>query len=144
MSYLKIWIHAVWATKNREPLLTTEVRRKLFDHIRENAKGKKIYLDHINGYTDHVHCLISLGADQTISKTIQLLKGESAYWVNKEKLTLSKFSWQSDYFAVSVSESMVEKVRNYISQQEDHHRRKTFSEEYEEFIEKFGFKRFNR
>jgi len=122
-------------------LNTKELREKVWNHIRENAKSKGIFIDFINGYADHCHCLISLGIDQSIQKIIQLIKGESSYWINKNKLTKEKFEWQDEYFAVSVSESMLEKVREYIKKQEEHHRKKTFQEEYEEFILKYGFEK---
>ena len=140
MSFIKVWIHFVWSTKNRKPYLDSiELRQKVWIHIQENAKEKGIYVDFINGYSDHCHCLISLGIDQNIQKTIQLIKGESSFWINKNKLTKEKFEWQVEYFAVSVSESIVDKVRDYIKNQESHHKKKTFQEEYEEIISKFGF-----
>lgn len=73
---------------------------------------------------------------------MQLIKGESSYWINKQKLTPEKFEWQDEYFAVSVSESNIDIVRDYIKNQEEHHRHKTFADEYDELIEKFGFKKF--
>lgn len=100
---------------------------------------KKIFIDVVNGYSDHCHCLISLSTNQTIEKVVQLIKGESSFWINKNNLTEEKFAWQDEYFAVSVSESMIEKVRNYIINQEKHHLTKGFSEEYEEFISKYNF-----
>jgi len=103
---------------------------------------KDIFIDHISGYSDHCHCLLSIGVDQTIEKLMQLIKGESSFWINKQKLTLKKFEWQDEYFAVSVSESKIDTVREYFRNQEEHHKRKTFQEEYEEFIVKFGFERF--
>ena len=139
MSFVKIWVHAIWGTKNREPLLSAEIRPILFQHIRDNAREKSIYLDFINGYHDHVHCLFTLNSDTSLSKTIQLIKGESSFWANKEKLVKPKLAWADEYFAVSVSESMVDKVRDYIKNQEEHHRKKTFAEEYDEFIAKYGF-----
>jgi REP element-mobilizing transposase RayT len=143
MPFVKVYIHFVWSTKNRYPYLNTnELRVKVWNHIRENAKAKGIFIDFINGYTDHCHCLISLGTDQTIQKVMQLIKGESSFWINKNKLTIDKFEWQDEYFAVSVSESMVDKVRDYIKNQEEHHRKKTFQEEYDEFISKCGFEKF--
>lgn len=78
MSHVKIWIHLVFSTKNHQPLFTKEIRYTLFEHIRENARRKDIWLDHINGYSDHIHCLISMGKDQSISKISQLIKGESS------------------------------------------------------------------
>ncbi|MGG9970590.1 IS200/IS605 family transposase [Ferruginibacter sp. SUN002] len=139
MPMIKIWIHLVWSTKNRAPFLTKDIRQKVFTHIRENAKEKKIHIDFVNGYVDHVHCLISLEQDQTISKIVQLIKGESAFWINKNNLCKDKFEWQGEYFAVSVSESGLNKVRDYIRNQEIHHKKKTFLQEYDEFMEKYGF-----
>jgi len=110
------------------------IRQKVFQHIRENAIEKGIYLDFVNGFTDHIHCLISLGVDQTIAKTVQLIKGESSFWINRQELMEEHFEWQDEYFAVSVSESGVNNVRNYIRRQEEHHRQKTFQQEYDEFI----------
>jgi putative transposase len=103
MSFVKIWVHLVFATKNREPLLNKELRHNLINHIIENCKEKDIFLQAINGYTEHIHCLISLGKDQSISKISQLIKGESSFWISKNNLTSEKFIWQDDYFAVSVS-----------------------------------------
>lgn len=143
MPYVKVWIHFVWSTKRRIPFMkTSEMRQTIFNHIRENAKEKGIYIDFINGYTDHVHCLVSLGIDQSMSKIMQLIKGESAFWINKNKICDEKLEWQDEYFAVSVSESMVNQVREYIKKQEEHHQKRTFAQEYEEFIAKFGFEQF--
>jgi len=142
MPFVKVWIHLVWSTKNREPYLDKSIRQNVFAHIKENARKKDIYIDFINGYTDHVHCLISLGLDQTIAKTVQLLKGESSFWINKQQLTKQHFEWQDEYFAVSVSESVVDRVRDYIRNQEEHHKHKTFQQEYEDFISKYGFEKF--
>jgi REP element-mobilizing transposase RayT len=142
MGCVKIWVHLVWTTKNREPILTKEVRWELFSHIRENAENKGIYLDFINGYLEHVHCLISLGSGQNIDKILMLLKGESSYWINKNKIFGGKFEWQDDYFAVSVSESAVNQVRDYIKSQESHHKKKSFNDEYQQFIRKYKFDAF--
>ena len=114
---------------------------QIINHIKENAKSKGIYIDFINGYKDHIHCTISLNSDQTLSKTIQLIKGESSFWINKNKLVNGRFEWADEYFAVSVSESHINNVRDYIKNQENHHNKKTWEEEYEEFIEKFRFKK---
>lgn len=143
MPYIKVWIHFVWSTKHRIPFMKTrEMRQTIFNHIRENAKEKGIYIDFINGYTDHVHCLVSLGVDQSMSKIMQLLKGESSFWINKTGICEDKFEWQDEYFAISVSESIVDKVRNYIKKQEEHHQKKTYAQEYDELIEKYGFEKF--
>ncbi len=125
MPFIRVWIHYVWSTKNREPVLTDSIRDLLFDHIKQNARLKNIYLDRINGFYDHVQCLISLGSDQTIEKTAQLIKGESSFWLkNKSGLNAPKLEWQDEYFAVSVSESILGTVRSYIDNQVAHHQKK--------------------
>ena len=138
MPHVRIYIHLVFSTKERYPFLKTpELRAKVWKHIFENARSKGIYIDFINGYTDHCHILLSLGTEQLLSKTVQLIKGESAYWINQNKLCTQKFEWQNDYFAISISDSNIEKVRNYIANQEEHHKIKTFAQEYDEFISRF-------
>src|SRR5688572_1374218 len=138
MPYIKVMIHFVWSTKKRMPLLASpELRKQVWKHIRDNAAEKGIFIEMINGYQEHCHCLISLGIDQTMSKIMHLLKGESSYWINKNRLCREKFEWQDDYFASSVSESMAPRVREYIKNQEDHHQSKAFREEYDLLIRKF-------
>lgn len=142
MSFIKVYIHFVWSTKNRIPFLETkELRQNVWQHIKKNAKEKGIFIDFINGYSDHCHCLVSLGVDQNIQKIMQLIKGESAFWINKQGLTKEKFLWQSEYFAVSVSESILDKVRDYIRNQEKHHLKKSFKDEFEEIMQKYDFKK---
>jgi putative transposase len=140
MSWVRVWIHLVFSTKNKEPFLRTgEIRKKVFQHIKQNAEEKGIWLDCINGYQDHAHSLISLNKDQAISKVAQLIKGESSFWINQNKLTKTKFVWQDDYWAVSVSESHLKPVRDYILQQEEHHAAKSFADEINEFMKKYGW-----
>jgi putative transposase len=87
--------------------------------------------------------LVSLGSDQTIEKIAQLIKGESSFWLNnKSGLNAPKLEWQDEYFAVSVSESMLDNVRAYVDNQVSHHQKKTFMEEYNKFISKYGFQKF--
>jgi len=140
MSHVRIWVHLVFATKNREYLLTKELGFAIHEHIMSNCKKKEIFLQAIDGSADHIHCLISLGKDQSIAQVVQLIKGESSFWINKNHIPSYKFSWQDDYFAVSVSESHMERVVRYIKNQAEHHRIKSFSEEVAEFISKYGFK----
>lgn len=142
MPWVKVWIHFVWSTKNREPYLTNDIRRTIFQHIRENAQKKGIFLDFIGGYVDHVHCLISLGTDQSIKEIIQLIKGESSHWINSNRITPTRFGWQNEYFAVSVSESVLESVRRYIANQEEHHKKRGFGEELDEFLRRAAFEKF--
>ncbi len=138
MSYTSILVHVVWGTKNREPILTAEKRDALFAHIRQNARSKGIYIDTIGGYTDHVHCLISLGAEQNIARVVQLIKGESAFWSNKVGLIKPRLMWASYYFAGSVGYLSAGKVRDYVNRQVEHHSVIPFAKEYDELLLAFG------
>lgn len=142
MPWVKVWLHFVWTTKNRHPFLTDEVRSKVFEHIRQNAREKGIHIDFINGWLEHVHCLISLGTDQTLEKIMQLIKGESSFWINKNKLTKIKFAWQDEYFVFSVNEDTLPNVRIYIAKQEEHHKTNSFEDEFEDFLKRAGFQKF--
>lgn len=139
MSFTKILVHAVWGTKKRYPFMTKEIRPIILDHIKTNASSKGIYIDRINGFTDHLHCLMEMHQEYSIGKTIQLLKGESSYWINKERLTAKKFEWGVEYYAVSVDSSSLYQVRMYIQGQELHHQKVSFQKEYEEMIKGFDF-----
>jgi len=139
MSFIKVYVHYVWSTKNRHPFLNHEIRSDVFKHIRENGQTKNIYIDFINGYTDHVHCLISLNDDLSIGKIAHLIKGESSHWINQNRLTKQKFAWQDEYLSVGVCDDKIDIVRNHIAHQEEHHKKNTFAQKYDQFIEKYGF-----
>ena len=139
MSYIKIWIHAVWGTKNRQPLLKEPVLSTVCKHILNNTKEKCIYIDAINGHDEHVHVLMLLKHDHSISKQMQLIKGESAFWINKNNITKANFEWADKYFAASVSDDKIDKVRAYIRNQQAHHKHHTFEEEYNLFLKGIGY-----
>lgn len=143
MPFVKVWIHLIWSTKNREKIIDKNLKPKLIKHILDNAKVKSIYIDKVNCVNDHIHLIISLGNEQSLSKVTQLIKGESSYWINNNKLCKYKFEWQDEYIALSISESVLNKVRKYIDEQEEHHKTKTFDEEYKLFIDKYGFNKFS-
>ncbi len=139
MSFIKVYVHYVWSTKNREPYLTKNIRQDVFNHIKENAIKKNIYIDFINEYNDHIHCFVSLNDDLSIGKIAQLIKGESSFWINKNKLTKHKFQWQDEYMAIGVHDEKLPAVRQYIARQEEHHKGLTFEQEYNKFIKRYGF-----
>ncbi len=85
MSYTTHWLHCVWRTKDNSIVLSHEYRPEILTHFREYSKSKNIVLDYINLLKNHVHALINLGKEQSISKVMQLIKGERAYWINKQK-----------------------------------------------------------
>lgn len=139
MSVLRIWLHIVWSTKNREPFFETiDQRRILFDHILTYGRSKDIQVDFVNGYLDHVHVLLTLSATQTVADVVKLLKGESSHWLKQQKIVPAYFAWQTDYFAVSVSETVIDRVRKYVKNQEVHHRTKSFGEEYDDLLRRIG------
>src|ERR1044071_7074598 len=119
MPFIKLFVHVVWATKDRKPLISRANKDSLCCHIREYALAKNIHLINVNGHLDHLHGFISMAAEQNIATIMNLIKGESSYWSNKNLKWPEKFGWQDDYFAVSVSESQFDAVNNYISNQEE-------------------------
>lgn len=139
MPYIRIFVHINWSTKRRAKILSEDLKKELFQHISENASKKGIYIEALGGVLDHVHVLLSLSSNQTVAQMAQLLKGESSHWVNKNKLTRLKFEWQEEYYAESVSISRVDAVRRYINNQVEHHRRKSYEEEYQNFLKRNGF-----
>ncbi|MGN6604606.1 MAG: IS200/IS605 family transposase [Ginsengibacter sp.] len=130
----KIWIHAIWATKEREPFINSNVEEKLHEFIKVELNSQGCRVGIINGMPDHVHCLFLLNPNKPIAEVIKQIKGSSSHFVNQNNLVKEKFSWQTGYAAYSVSESVFEKVFKYIQNQKTHHQKKTFQQEYEEFI----------
>src|SRR4249920_2872295 len=114
MSHTNIMVHAVWGTKNRYPFLTPDVKQKVCNHIKENARNKGIFIDSINGDTDHLHSLMGLKRDLSIATQMQLIKGECAHWINSNRLIKNQFGWSDEYFAESVSPGDLNGVRAYI------------------------------
>ena len=139
MPFVKVMIHFIWSTKNRHPLISKELKPNLLSHIKQNSIKKEIFIDCLNCVEDHIHLLISLGTSQTIDKIAMLIKGESSFWVNHEKLIPKKFEWQDEYIALSVSKSAIPKVRAYIANEEEHHNKQTFMQEYEAFLAGYDF-----
>ena len=141
MSYIRIWVHCVWTTKSRIPFLIDKIRDEVISHILENAKSKNIFIDKLNGYDEHLHAIVSLGGTQNTSDIMQKIKGESSYWINKNKLTRLKFEWQDDYYAVSIGMSQLETLRKYIWKQVWHHKELSFEEELNKLIEEYKLER---
>jgi putative transposase len=111
------------------PFLTDNIRDKVISHILDNARSKYIFIDQINGSLQHLHALISLGGSQSLSEIMHKIKGESSYWINKNKLTRLKFEWQDDYYCISLGFRQLEIVRKYIRNQEQHHKTVSWEEE---------------
>ena len=139
-SYNKIWIHFIWETLDKQKVLPKPARLKLSDFLYSYGKEKKIFMKINFVNADHVHALIDLPTNISAEECIKLLKGSSSHYINKNRVINAKFSWGRGYGAFSVSASQLGNVIAYIRNQDEHHRIKSFSEEYEIFIEKYGMK----
>lgn len=140
-TYHKIWLQFVWSTKDRSPIITKKLKTKLIKHFKEYGSKNEIYIDIVNGIEDHLHFLIGLNPKQSPAKIANLLKGESSNWVNKNIFIRAKFSWQEGYSVFSVSPKDINKVREYIRNQEEHHRKMTYLEEVEKFLKAYGIQK---
>ena len=136
-SYSKIWIHIIWSTHNREKIFYGEVRKKISEYLYQYARQNKIFMkiNHIN--SEHVHVLIDVPTNLSVEQSVKLLKGSSSHYINQKRLVNNKFSWARGYGAFSVSESNVKKVEEYIRNQDEHHKGKSFAEEYEMFLVRY-------
>jgi|SRR6056297_1495554 len=132
-----IWIHLIWSTKHRERILHKDKSKQLFDLLIEKGKEQEVHFEKLNIQPEHVHALINLPTERTLSKFMNMIKGGSSYWLNNNVFQ-SKFSWQKGYGAYSVSASQVDKVKDYINNQQEHHKRFSFTEEYEKWKKEYG------
>lgn len=137
-SYNKIWIHFIWETPGKQKMLSKEARKKISNFLYDYCKSKNIFMkiNYVNA--DHVHAVVELPTNLSAEECIKLLKGASSFFINKYRITLAKFSWGKGYGAFSVSASQLNNVVDYIKSQEEHHRVKSFTEEYLLFIKKYG------
>jgi putative transposase len=138
-SFNKIWIHSIWATKERTPLINTSVEQKVYHFISDQFRELGCPVRIINGMPDHIHCLFLLSPQKSIAEVIKQIKGSSSHFVNQNNLISERFAWQTGYASYSVSESIVDKVFHYIYNQKQHHHKKTFLQEYDEFLKLYGF-----
>jgi REP element-mobilizing transposase RayT len=137
-SFNKIWIHAIWSTKDRLPLIELTVEQKIHSFISDQFLEQGCPIRIINGMSNHIHCLFSLNPQKSIADIIKQIKGSSSHFINQNNLITEKFAWQTGYAAYSVSESVVDKVFHYIKNQKEHHQKKTFEQEYNEFLKIYG------
>ena len=137
-SFNKVWIHAVWATKNRGELIDFSIERQVYEYIRQELIELGCPVRIINGMPDHIHALFLLNPQKSIADVIKQIKGSSSHSINGENLMIEKFAWQTGYAAYSVSESQLEAVYNYIKNQKQHHLKKNSQDEYDEFIKLHG------
>jgi putative transposase len=122
-SYTNLIYHIVFATKNRQPLITDDVKSRLYDYIGGTIRRTGGIALAINGMEDHVHVLAKLRPDKSVSDVLRDLKANSSGWMHDVFPELEDFSWQNGYGAFTVSASQIDKVKEYIANQEEHHRK---------------------
>ena len=138
-SYNKIWIHAIWGTKFRRLLIHPEREAEIHNYMRKQFIEMGCPVRIINGMPEHVHCLFLLSPQRSIADVIKQVKGSTSHYVNEQHLAAEQFAWQTGFAAYSVSESQLGKVFRYIHRQKEHHAKKTFQQEYDEFLQLYGF-----
>jgi putative transposase len=137
-SYLSNLMHCVFSTKERRKLITPDMQQRLWPFIGGIAKENGMKVIAIGGIADHVHILLSMPATMPIAKAMQLVKGGSSKFVHETFPDQRAFAWQEGYGAFSVSISHVEETVAYIQRQAEHHRKKTFEEEFRSFLQRHG------
>jgi len=136
-AYAQIYIHLVFATKERCPNLTNQHQKQIYAYMVSKAKENECYVNAIGGTNDHIHLLITLNQKHSISEIAKLLKGSTSHYINELKISPKHFEWQTGYGAFSVSQSSVSKVINYIQTQAEHHNKVTFADEFQALLKKY-------
>ena len=136
-TYTQINIHAVFAVKYRSNVITPLFRERLYEYIAGIIRSEGHFPLAVGGYSDHVHVFFELNPSISVSKAIQVIKSKSSKWINQNNFVSGRFSWQSGYGAFTYSRSQRHNVIQYIMNQEAHHGKTTFREEYLELLDKF-------
>ena len=137
-SLSKIWTHLTFSTKERYPFLVDPgIRQELHAFVAKTLKNNNCPTLIVGGVSDHIHSLFLLSKNHSIASIVWAIKRASSKWIKGSGGMLKKFYWQEGYGAFSVSQSHVERVEKYILNQEDHHRRKTFQDEFRAFLKKY-------
>jgi len=137
-SYCNLLYHMVFSTKYREPLITEEIRERIYAYLGGAIKGEKGIPILINGMEDHVHILAALHQDSSVSAVLRNIKSNSSKWLHRDLKGHENFWWQSGYGAFTVSANQKDIVYNYIANQAEHHKKMTFKEEFVALLEKHG------
>jgi REP element-mobilizing transposase RayT len=133
-TFTQIHLQFVFAVKHRDGLIQTAWKDELYKYITGIIHNHEHKLLAINGMPDHIHILVGMRPTQSVSDLMQDVKGNSSKWINDNCFVRGRFEWQEGYGAFSYGISQLPKVVEYIANQEEHHRRKTFMEEYKEFL----------
>jgi putative transposase len=136
-TYTQIFIHAIFVVKGRNNLIKSRFKDELYSYIAGIIKNKESKLLLINGMPDHVHLLIGLNPENSLSDLIKEVKRCSSIFINENKFVQGRFEWQPGFGAFSYSKSQVKTIYKYIENQVEHHKQNTFREEYIDFLKKF-------
>jgi len=139
-SLAKIYIHAVFSTKNRQPILADPWREELFQVLGGIANNLGCQSMIVGGMPDHVHVLFVLGRTLALADALRTIKSNSSAWVNESRKVATPFHWQDGYAAFSVSQSNVETVCEYIRRQPEHHAKQSFADELKEWLRRYEIK----
>jgi putative transposase len=139
-TFTNLLFHIVFSTRDRAPLITPQLRPELFNYIGGILRAEGAVLLEIGAIEDHVHLLVKIRAEQAVAEVVRLIKANSSKWLNEKPVSELRFEWQGGYGAFTVSESQVPFVRKYILSQEEHHRTKSFQEEFVEILNRHGLK----
>jgi len=136
-SLANVLIHVIFSTKNRAPLIHAAIADELYAYLATACRTCQCPALTVGGTTDHVHILCSLARTVSIADLLEAIKADSSKWVKKWQPALSGFAWQNGYGAFSIGQSQVGAVKRYIGRQSDHHRRRTFQDEFREFLRRY-------
>lgn len=137
-TYTQIFLHVVFSVKGRQNLIQKIWRDELYKYICGIVNGKKQKIYAIGGVADHIHILVSIKPDITISDLVRDIKANSSKWINDKRFVVGKFKWQEGFGAFSYAKSQLDAVISYINNQEQHHKKQSFSDEYTELLQKFN------
>ncbi|RYF62758.1 MAG: IS200/IS605 family transposase [Cytophagaceae bacterium] len=137
-TYTQLYIQTVFAVKHRHGLIRTKWKEDLYRYMTGIVQNQGHKILAINGMPDHVHVFIGINPKQSVSELMQNIKGDSSLWINDNKFTTGKFEWQTGYGAFPYGHSQIDTVVKYIQNQETHHQKRTFLEEYTQFLTKFN------
>ncbi|MDA0835703.1 MAG: IS200/IS605 family transposase [Planctomycetota bacterium] len=133
-SFVCLHVHVVFSTKNRQPFITDDLAPRLYDYMGGVVSNRGGKLLTAGGVADHVHLLISLHKEMAMSEFVRIVKSNSSKWIHETFAELKSFAWQTGYGAFGVSFSDLARVKRYIANQQEHHRRQTFKEEFLELL----------
>ena len=137
-SLIKNYVHVIFSTKHRQPFIKEPEEQELHGYLGGICNNLECYPIKIGGYTDHVHILCLLSKKIALMKLVEEVKSHSSGWMKTKAEDLKNFYWQDGYGAFSINPSQVDSVINYIAEQKEHHRKKTFQDEYRAFLKKYN------